>query len=78
MKKDQAITLHISAELMQLCQALAKRERRPVGQLLALWVEDVALVELAKVRQPARTYTREQPTDTAADFEPMRLHHPIS
>ena len=48
MKKTVNITIHISEELAQVLQKCAQHERRPVAQLVALWVEDVASVEILK------------------------------
>ena len=57
-KKTKAITIHLAEDVAQLVEFNAREERRPVAQLLALWVEDVARVETAKKTNRGTTYTR--------------------
>lgn len=47
-KKCRVITLHLSEETAEKVERCAEQERRPVAQLLALWVEDVAEIETEK------------------------------
>ena len=58
MKKSKAITIHLSPEVAELIEYNAREERRPVAQLLALWVEDVARVETMKKTDKGTTYKR--------------------
>lgn len=50
-KKCRAITIHISEETAEKVEQCAEQERRPVAQLLALWVEDVAEIESEKKKE---------------------------
>lgn len=59
-KKTKAITIHISEELAQMIEYNAREERRPVAQLLALWVEDVAIAETRKKTDKGTTWERPQ------------------
>ena len=57
-KKTKAITIHLAEDVAQLVEFNAREERRPVAQLLALWVEDVAQAETMKKTDRGTTYTR--------------------
>lgn len=59
-KKTKAITIHLSEEVAALVEFNAAQERRPVAQLLALWVEDVARVETRKKTDKGTTWERPQ------------------
>ena len=59
-KKTKAITIHLAEEVAALVEFNASQERRPVAQLLALWVEDVAKVETAKKTDKGTTWERPQ------------------
>lgn len=58
MKKTKSITIHLTEEVAQMVEYNAREERRPVAQLLALWVEDVAKVETMKKTDKGSTWTR--------------------
>ena len=62
-KKTKAITIHIAEDVAQLVEFNAREERRPVAQLLALWVEDVARAET--IKKTDRGTTWERPTYAA-------------
>ena len=47
-KKTESITIRITQEVADLIAYNAREERRKVGELVALWVEDVARAETAK------------------------------
>ena len=57
-KKTKAITIHLAEDVAQLVEFNAREERRPVAQLLALWVEDVARAETARKADRGTTYSR--------------------
>ena len=57
-KKTETLTIRITGELAQMLQKCAEHERRPVGQMVALWVEDVASVEILKATDKGTTYSR--------------------
>lgn len=59
-KKTRAITIHITEEVAELIEFNAREERRPLAQLLALWVEDVARLETAKKTDKGGTWYRPQ------------------
>lgn len=48
MKKTKAYTIHLTEDVAQMVEFCSRHERRPVAQLLALWVEDVARVQTLK------------------------------
>lgn len=47
-KKTESITIRITQEVADLVAFNAREERRKVGDLVALWVEDVARAETRK------------------------------
>ena len=57
-KKSETITIRITQEVADLIAYNAREERRKVGDLVALWVEDVARAETAKKTNKGSTYTR--------------------
>lgn len=59
-KKTKAITIHLAEEVAALVEFNATQERRPVAQLLALWVEDVARAETMKKTDKGTTWERPQ------------------
>ena len=59
-KKTKAITIHLAEDVAQLVEFNAREERRPVAQLLALWVEDVARLETVKKTDRGTTWERPQ------------------
>lgn len=59
-KKAKAITIHLTEEIAALVEFNAKEERRPVAQLLALWVEDTARAETLKKTDKGTTWERPQ------------------
>ena len=58
MKKTKAVTIHLTEEIAALVEFNAREERRPVAQLLALWVEDVARAETLRKTDRGTTWTR--------------------
>lgn len=60
MKKSKSITIHLTEEVAQLVEYNAREERRPIAQLLALWVEDVARVETMKKTDKGTTWEAPQ------------------
>lgn len=59
-KKTKAITIHLAEDVAQLVEFNAREERRPVAQLLALWVEDTARAETMKKTDKGTTWERPQ------------------
>lgn len=57
-KKTKAITIHLTEDVAQLVEFNAREERRPVAQLLALWVEDIAQAETLKKTDKGTTWER--------------------
>lgn len=57
-KKTESITIRITQEVADLVAYNAREERRKVGDLVALWVEDVARAETAKKTNRGATYSR--------------------
>lgn len=57
-KKTKAITIHLAEDVAQLVEFNAREERRPVAQLLALWVEDVARLETMKKTDKGGNWSR--------------------
>lgn len=58
MKREEAITIHISKEVYQQILFNAEQERRKPAELVALWVEDVAIVETQKKTDKGTTWSR--------------------
>ena len=58
--KTETITIRITEEVAQMIQYNAEQERRPVAQLVALWVEDVARAETLKKTDKGTTWSRPQ------------------
>lgn len=57
-KKTESITIRITQEVADLIAYNAREERRKVGDLVALWVEDVARAETAKKADRGASYNR--------------------
>lgn len=57
-KKTKAITIHLTEDVAQLVEFNAREERRPVAQLLALWVEDIAQAETLRKTDKGTTWER--------------------
>lgn len=57
-KKTESITIRITQEVADLVAYNAREERRKVGDLVALWVEDVARAETAKKADRGTTWSR--------------------
>ena len=60
MKKSKIITIRVSEEVAALVEYNAREERRTVGELVSLWVEDVARVETLKKTDKGTTWQRPQ------------------
>lgn len=56
--KTETITIRITEELKQIIEKCAEYERRTPAGLVALWVEDVASVEILKATDRGTIYTR--------------------
>ena len=59
-KKTESITIRITEELKQIIEKCAEHERRTPAGLVALWVEDVASVEILKATDKGTTWSRPQ------------------
>ena len=56
--KSETLTIRISEELKKIIEQCAEHERRTPAGLVALWVEDVASVEILKATDKGTTYSR--------------------
>lgn len=57
-KKTETLTIRITEELKKDIEEIAQKERRTPAGLVALWVEDVASVEILKATDRGTTYRR--------------------
>ena len=75
MKKSKIITIRVSEEVAALVEYNAREERRTVGELVSLWVEDVARVETLKKTDKGTTWQRPQFTRDKTlwkEWKPMK------
>ena len=58
MKRNKVITIRLTEEDAKMVEYNAREERRKPAELIALWVEDVAIVETRKKSDKGTTWQR--------------------